>query len=531
MATATATLGLALLAACGGTPDLPRGTGTVQPAQYGATAADDPQAALIGRDIISSGGTAADAAVAMYFAMAVTLPATSSLGGGGLCLVFSPTGSKVETLDFLAGSPATIPASADRPSAVPGNARGFFALHARFGRIRWSELLAPAESLARFGTPVSRTLAHEMQPVAFALASDPEFRRTFSRPDGTGLVGEGDTMVQLDLATTISRLRTEGPGDFYSGNLAGQLVDATQKAGGSLDRNDLAAALPTWRAPIVVTGDRRKAFFPAPPPAAGAMTGQMWAMLTSRDRFADASPDEQDHLLAETAAAAVADNDRGPVAAIADPQDLVSDQRTAALIAGYAPDRRATPATATSRSQRLENPSGAGLIAVDGGGNAVACMVTMNNLFGTGRIAPGTGIVLAADPGSGGRGAAMLAPMLATDDNTRYFYYASTASGGVAAPQALIGVAARTLLTDQPLTDAMAQARITALPETDQVLVEPRMASTGLAALRQRGHTPVTATSLGEVEAIYCPKGVPDRPDSCLVATDPRGFGLATTTR
>lgn len=530
MATATAALGLALLAACGGTPDLPRGTGTVEPAQYGATVADDPQAALIGRDIISSGGTAADAAVAMYFAMAVTSPATASLGGGGLCLVFSAADKKVETLDFLPGSPTTVPASADRPSAVPGNPRGFFALYARFGRARWSELLAPAENLARFGTPVSRALAHDMQPVAYALASDPEFRRIFSRPDGSGLVGEGDTMVQLDLATTISLLRTEGPGDFYSGALAGQLVDATRQAGGSLDRADLTATLPAWRTPIVVTGNSRKAYFPAPPPVAGAIASQMWAMLTNRDRFADSSPGERDHLLAETAVAAVADSDRGAFAGGADPQDLVNSQRIATLIAGYAPDRHTATTATASRTQRLENPSGAGLVAVDGSGNAVACMVTMNNLFGTGRIAPGTGIVLAADPGAGGRGSAMLAPMLATDDNTRYFYYASTATGGVAAPQALVGVAARTLLADQPLADAIAQGRIMALPETDQVLVEQRMGSADTAALRQRGHASVTTAALGEVDAIFCPKGVPDRPDSCLVASDPRGYGLATTT-
>lgn len=467
----------------------------------------------------------------MYFAMAVTSPANASLGGGGLCLVFSSADRKVETLDFPSGSPSVVPPTADRPTAVPGNPRGFFALHARFGRIRWSELLVPAENLARFGTPVSRGLANDLKPVSRALAADPEFRRIFARPDGSGIASEGDTVVQLDLATTIARLRTEGPGDFYSGMFAGQLIEATRKAGGSLDRADLAAALPVWRAPIVVTGNDRKAYFPAPPPTAGAIEGQMWAMLAGRDRFDDATPDERDHLLAEAAIRAFAESDRGALTGLGDSQDLVGDQQIAHLIAGYSPERRTSPTvTAAGHTQRLENPSGAGLIAVDGVGNAVACTVSMNSLFGTGRIAPGTGIVLAADPGDGGRGASMMAPMLATDDNTRYFYFASTATGGFAAPQALISVAARTLLADQPLTDAMASGRIAALPELDQLLVEERIGSAGIAALRQRGHVPVTTSALGQVNAIFCTKGVPNSPESCLAATDPRGFGLAVTT-
>ncbi|NJO55181.1 MAG: hypothetical protein HC834_01240 [Rhodospirillales bacterium] len=140
---------ITLLAACGSGPDLPRDSGAQLPVQYGATVADDPQAALIGRDIISSGGSAADAAVAMYFAMAVTLPSNASLGGGGICLVYQANDRTVETLSFPAAAPASIPPSATRPSAVPGNPRGFYALHARYGRLRWPELLVPAEKLAR----------------------------------------------------------------------------------------------------------------------------------------------------------------------------------------------------------------------------------------------------------------------------------------------------------------------------------------------------------------------------------------------
>lgn len=533
----TAAVAVSFLAACGSDLRLPSGTGNVQPVQYGATAADDPQAALIGRNIISAGGSAADAAVAMYFIMSVTLPSSASLGGGGVCLTFAPADNKVETLDFLARPPAAAltvagGSAADRPTAVPGNPRGFYALHARFGRQRWEELLAPAENLARFGVPVSRGLARELQPVDRALASDPELRRVFAAPEGQGLVREGDPLIQIDLASTLAMLRNAGPKAFYSGPFATKLVEATQRAGGTLALADLAATLPSWKTPLVVTGEDRKAYFPAPPPAAGAIAGQMWAMLAERNRYGRASEDERGNLRAEAALRAFAERDRGALAGGADPQSLVSEQRIAALFAGYAADRRTTPSgESAGQPSRRENPAGAGLVAVDAAGNAVACMVTMNNLFGTGRVAAGTGIILAADPGTGGRGPDMLAPTLITDDNTRYFYFAATAAGGVAAPQALVQVAADTVLADQPLAESIAAARLLALPEMSQLVVEDRMNATEMAALRQRGYALATTPSLGQVNAISCDKGVPDRPDRCRAASDPRGFGLGSTTQ
>ncbi len=91
-------------------------------------AADEPRAALVGHEILRAGGNAADAATAIYFALAVTKPSSASLGGGGVCVVEDIETETTRALHFLAGAPGQVPPTATRPSAVPGNVRGFSAL-------------------------------------------------------------------------------------------------------------------------------------------------------------------------------------------------------------------------------------------------------------------------------------------------------------------------------------------------------------------------------------------------------------------
>ncbi len=73
-------------------------------------------------------GNAADAATAIYFALAVTKPSSAGLGGGGVCVVEDIETKTTRALHFLAGAPGQVPPTATRPSAVPGNVRGFSAL-------------------------------------------------------------------------------------------------------------------------------------------------------------------------------------------------------------------------------------------------------------------------------------------------------------------------------------------------------------------------------------------------------------------
>ena len=148
----TVSVAAGFLAACGSQDNENLGIVGYVKGFLGGVVADEPKAVQVGREILSSGGSAADAAVATYFALSVTLPSSAGLGGGGVCMVYDPARKNdPEVLDFVARAPRSIPSTAVRPSGIPGNARGFFALYSKYGRLRWSSLVAPAENLARFG--------------------------------------------------------------------------------------------------------------------------------------------------------------------------------------------------------------------------------------------------------------------------------------------------------------------------------------------------------------------------------------------
>ena len=102
----------------------------------GAAVADEPRAALAGRDVLALGGSAADAAVAMGFMLGVTLPSRAGLGGGGACLAYNPSASgpgagNAEAIIFTPVAGATAGPATDRPAAVPMIPRGLYALHVR----------------------------------------------------------------------------------------------------------------------------------------------------------------------------------------------------------------------------------------------------------------------------------------------------------------------------------------------------------------------------------------------------------------
>jgi gamma-glutamyltranspeptidase/glutathione hydrolase len=423
----------------------------------GGVAADEPRAALIARDVLSQGGNAADAAVALGFALSVTLPSRAGLGGGGGCVAFAAGGKSVnggvpEAVMFTP-APAAGGANADRPAAVPLTARGLYLLHARYGHLPFETLIVPAEQMARFGTPVSRALAQDLAAVGGPLLADPAAAGIFGH--GGVPLTEGQSLVQPALATTLSQLRITGVGDFYQGGLARRIADGSVTAGGPLTLAELRDALPRLTTPLSLNyRDDKLAFLP--PPADGGLAAAAAFQVLQRDP-------------------------NGVVAAQARADAVVARWRAGggdpmALLAADLPAATLPPL-----------PASTSFVTIDHAGNAVACALTMDNLFGTGRVLPGTGLLLAASP------AAVpppeLAAVIAWNEPTHAFRAAVAGSGQTAAGT---GVAAALLNT-----------------------------------LRSGQAMPVVVPDPGRVNVGACSQYLPGGDGTCRWATDPRGAGLA----
>ena len=284
--------GLFLLAACGrsetdrdseraanaanpggvASPGAPLSRVVASSAGFSAVVADESRAAEVGRDILQAGGNATDAAVAMYFAMAVTLPSAAALGASGACIVHD---SKTKAAEAFVFPPIAAPgAIGGQPFSVPSGVRSITLMHVRHGQLRWEQIVSPAERLARFGVPVSRALSRDLQAGAAMLGADREARRIFARGAG-GSLTEGDTWVQLELAGTLGAIRQRGGAEFFSGQLARTLSDQISQMGGSLPLEALRAAIPQAGPPIAESYGRRRVYV-APPPAAGAAALAGW---------------------------------------------------------------------------------------------------------------------------------------------------------------------------------------------------------------------------------------------------------------
>lgn len=383
---------------------------------FGGVAADEPQAALIGRDVLSAGGTAADAAVAMAFAMMVTRPDVAGLGGGGVCLYFDKISNKAEAIDFLPRAARTRPPSGRWIASVPGSPRGLFALHARYGRLRWEQTVLPAERMARFGTPMPRGLIRAIGANPARVAASPGLKALLSDRDGKILV-EGEMLRQPDLSGTLSNMRAVGPGPFHTAIQARQFVDRVRAAGGWLTIEDMRAYRPVWRQTLTAPFGNHVMHF-APSPAVGSkVAAALWTALGESGRFADAAPADRGRLIAAAADSAY----------------------------------RATLSRPTAQR------ASAGLLAIDREGSAAACVLTMNRFFGSGRLLTGSGVV-AVTPDDGGATLG-LALALMVNHNVPQAFMAVTGAGDGSAPIALAAVMLGAVAAGQNLDEAMAAVR------------------------------------------------------------------------
>ncbi|MDD9877663.1 MAG: gamma-glutamyltransferase [Magnetovibrio sp.] len=503
----------------------------------GGVAADEPQAVLVGRDVLAAGGSAADAAVAVYFMLAVTMPASAGLAGGGICLVRGPKANIVETIDFL-GQRSTGANGAQ--VNVPGNPRGIFALHAKYGDLRWGELIRPAEQAARFGVQVSRAMAQEISRGAPIYGGSPEARDVFIGRDGRP-VSEGAVFEQQALSGLISRIRAHGPGDLYSGTFAQEFVAAAKAAGAALTYEDLRSFTPEWRGAVDIpfsTGISY--FFPMPRSPAGTMAAKEAAILAIDRKFIKADEGERVHLLAEAIQRAIVDGGRGFQKIKAEGDDKngariqLPEDYVERLLDSYHADR-VVQLSANGIPSRIPEDAGGGtsFVVADRVGGAVSCSLTMNGRFGSGRMPRGTGVFLANPPSSVVERDLSLGNVMLVNRFRKKLYMVGASSGGAAAQAALVQTAFRASgNTPDNLEQAIARKRIFRDPVTAVTYMEDGLAPASLNALRKRGHRLQSIPTMGRVNIAFCETGIPHKkPEdiSCEIKTDPRGAGHATS--
>lgn len=478
----------------------------------GLVAADEPQAAVVARDVLSAGGTAADAAVALYFTLAVTQPSTASLGGGGVCLVHDKKKKVTEVVDFLPRA-ASNSAGIRLATGVPGSVRGFYAIHAKYGKFRWESLLSEGERLARLGTPVSRAFAADLAVGARMLVNDPVSRQVFF-PGGKPLA-EGQTFEQFDLAGVLARIR-RSPGDFYTGAFAQSLVTAVENAGGSLTTADLINMRPNFSPALTVKNGDEIIHFAPPPAVTGAAASRMVEALAGR--WSKAPADERQHLLAEAAARTFAERGQWMNA---DGSAKVPFQTGAgkAMLDVYDPAKH-MPVQAERPNDAVPASS---FVVLDWEGNGVACNVTTYGLFGTGRMLGGTGFFMAAAPGVNA-GPPAVGPVMVVNPHVQELRFAGAASGGVTAATALSQVVLDTQVGGGKLEEAVAAPRVHHSGNPDVTFVEEGKIDG--AALTQRGHQVKAVPMPSRVNALQCATGRPNF-GKCEVVADPRGFGMA----
>src|SRR6516162_6102302 len=381
-------------------------------ARHGMVAAQEARAARIGVDVLEQGGNAVDAAVATGFALAVTYPRAGNIGGGGYMLIHLAE-RKIDTaIDYRETAPAATTRgifldergeadpekSQDSALAigVPGSVAGLALAHAKYGsgKFTLAQLIAPAIALARDGIPVENDIADSLPRSQSRLARWPATVKIFFTPDG--VLAPGATLVQRDLADTLSAIAQDGPQAFYRGAVADKLVAAIRAAGGIMTREDLERYRPIERTPTFGSY-RGYRIVSMPPSSSGGVALVEMLNILEGYRLGEVDAATRIHLMVEAMKRAYFDRAKflGDPASVTPPTYLTSKRFAESLRERIDP-ARATPAASLGSifAPAREGDNTTHFSVVDRFGNAVANTTTLNLSYGLGLVAEGTGILL-----------------------------------------------------------------------------------------------------------------------------------------
>ena len=388
----------------------------------GMVASQNFLSSQIGIEVLNMGGNAVDAAVAVGFSLAITLPRAGNLGGGGFMMVYIKERDEIFYIDYRSRSPlnsnirnifnlkdnakdsAPINFSNDKfdivrygyhAPAIPGTVAGLLDAHANFGSLSLEEILLPVINQAKKGILVTYDLnkAIESSP---QLKNDPESKKIYFLDNKP--LPENYLMKRPDLANTLTLIAENGKEGFYKGEVANKFIKAMKANNGLFEQEDLDTYQAKIRMPIVASY-RNNTVFTSGPPSGGGIT-----LLTALNvlSFFDLKKYKSNsiytyHLLSE--ALRRGHNNRSHF--VGDPdyfnvpvENLLSKDRIVELVKSIDMKKASKSTSVKPLNLIKEGRDTTHFSIIDKEGNAVSNTYTLGYSFGSGVTIPGTGILL-----------------------------------------------------------------------------------------------------------------------------------------
>lgn len=372
-------------------------------------------ASEVGADILRQGGNAVDAAVATGLALAVVLPRAGNLAGGGFMVLHLADQDKTITIDYREKAPALAHrdlfldenGNYDKKKAqfsllsagVPGTVAGFHHALINYGTLSWKEVLQPSITLAEQGFSIPHDLENILASKRYRarLSADPAASKVFYKEDGS-LYKAGETLIQTDLATTLKALSEFGPDAFYKGDIAKLIVKEMERNGGLITLEDLSRYNVLERPPLI--GQYKDFKIVSMPPSSSGGT-HLIQMLNMLEEFPvkemGFGTSESIHILAEVMKRAYADRSKylGDSDFYDVPSSLTNKDYAKSLNLNIDLDK-ITPSDEVSPGNPYpyESPDTTHFSAMDASGNTVSNTYTLNFSYGSGKMIPGTGMLI-----------------------------------------------------------------------------------------------------------------------------------------
>ena len=501
-------------------------------------------ASEVGAEILRQGGNAVDAAVATGLALAVVLPRAGNIGGGGFMVIHLKDDDKTLTIDYREKAPAAAHRDLfldengdyDRSKAqfsllsagVPGSVAGFYYALTNYGTMSWQDVLKPSIKLAQEGFVIPHDLANTLASKRYRerLSSDPAASKVFYKADGS-LYQAGEILIQNDLASTLKEISKFGPDAFYRGDIAKLIAREMQLNGGLITLGDLDNYNIVEREPLVGSYKGFKIVSMPPSSSGGTHLIQMLNMLEEFPiKEMGFGSSETIHILAEVMKRAYADRSKylGDSDFYKVPSSLTSKDYARSLNEKIS-SNIITPSSEVSPGDPypFESPDTTHFSVMDAYGNAVSNTYTLNFSYGSGKMIPGTGMLInnemddfSSKPGTPNgygllgseanaiegnkRPLSSMTPTIIFKDNEPYMVFGSP--GGSRIITTVLQVALNVMDHDMNIAQAVHSPRMHHqwLPEV--LMIEKGFGSDTEKLLEQKGYRLYPSSTMGSIQAI-----------------------------